>query len=118
MGTPICVFEISSLVTPALATDRPAQIRSRFEFEIQLLRQGSSLGDYDLQSLLAASGPDHDDCKDQEHQLIKNAREAAAFTLENEAADQRRTQDRHNTGLRAAVPKCGAIADSANAANK
>jgi len=117
MGTPICVFEISSLVTPALATDRPAQIRSRFEFEIQLLRQGSSLGDYDLQSLLAKSDPDHDDCKDQEHQLIKNVREAAGFTLDNQAADQRRTQNRHNTGLRAAVPKCGAIADSANAAN-
>src|ERR1700727_1882608 len=98
MGTPICVFEISSLVTPALATDRPAQIRSRFEFEIQLLRQGSSLGDYDLQSLLAKSDPDHDDCKDQEHQLIKNAREAAAFPLENEAPDNRARHTGHTPG--------------------
>src|SRR5207249_3456440 len=56
-------------------------------------------------SLLPPSYPDHEYCKGQEHQLIKNAREAASFAFEDEAADQRRKQNCHNTGLRAAIPK-------------
>src|SRR2546430_7156869 len=42
---------------------------------------------------------------DLEHQVIQNAREAAGCPFDDEAPNQRRKQDCHNTGLRTGVPK-------------
>src|ERR1700722_16213438 len=103
MRTPFCVFGIISLITPAVAQTglRKSDHASNSKYKCF----GRA-----VRSVIASSrpsvpsNPDHDDCKGQEHQFIKNMEEAAGFALENKAADDRRKQNCQNTGLGAAVP--------------